>query len=35
MHRKGFREVRIGTATGTYAEIKAYTMYKAAFGTRR
>jgi uncharacterized protein YkwD len=33
--KKGFREVGIGTATGTYKGNKGYTMYTVDFGTRR
>jgi uncharacterized protein YkwD len=33
--RKGFREIGIGTATGTYKGHKGYTMYTVDFGTRR
>jgi uncharacterized protein YkwD len=33
--KKGFREVGIGTASGTFKGIKGYTMYTADFGTRR
>jgi uncharacterized protein YkwD len=33
--KKGFREVGIGTATGTYKGHKGVTMYTADFGTRR
>jgi uncharacterized protein YkwD len=32
---KRFREVGIGTATGTYKGQKGYTMYTVDFGTRR
>ena len=31
----GFREVGIGTATGTFKGNRGYTMYTADFGTRR
>ena len=33
--KRGFREVGIGTATGTFKGTKGYTMYTADFGTRR
>lgn len=33
--KKGFREVGIGTATGTYKGYKGVTMYTADYGTRR
>lgn len=33
--KKGFREVGIGTATGTYKGTRSYTMYTADFGSRR
>jgi uncharacterized protein YkwD len=33
--KKGFREVGIGTATGTFKGRKGYTMYTVNFGTRR
>ena len=33
--KRGFREVGIGTATGTFKGNKGYTMYTADFGTRR
>jgi uncharacterized protein YkwD len=33
--KKGFREVGIGTSTGTYKGIRGYTMYTVDFGRRR
>ena len=33
--KRGFREVGIGTATGTFKGNKGYTMYTADFGRRR
>ncbi len=33
--KKGFREIGIGTATGTYKGNKGYTMYTVDFGRRR
>jgi len=33
--KRGFREVGIGTATGTFKGKKRYTMYTADFGRRR
>ena len=33
--KRGFREVGIGTATGTFKGNRGYTMYTADFGTRR
>lgn len=33
--KKGFREVGVGTATGTYKGTRGYTMYTVDFGTRR
>jgi uncharacterized protein YkwD len=33
--KKGFREVGIGTATGTFKGNRGYTMYTVDFGTRR
>jgi uncharacterized protein YkwD len=33
--KRGFREVGIGTATGTFKGTKGYTMYTADFGRRR
>lgn len=33
--KKSFREVGIGTATGTYKGTSGYTMYTVDFGTRR
>jgi uncharacterized protein YkwD len=33
--RKGFREIGIGTATGTYKGKKGYRMYTVDFGRRR
>jgi uncharacterized protein YkwD len=33
--KKGFREVGIGTATGTYKGNKGFTMYTVDFGRRR
>ena len=33
--RKGFREIGIGTYTGTFKGHRGYTMYTVDFGTRR
>lgn len=33
--KKGFREIGIGTATGTFQGTKGVTMYTVDFGTRR